>query len=78
MIVESAPGGTVVSGQSTGPSNALLEDPRMAAVLALEREFAAGQQDEQSFRKKWREFDRRKPLRSGPRVDVDQSGQPLE
>ena len=50
MIVESPPGGTVVSGQSTGLRVRSLRTPRMAAVLSLEREFAAGHQDERSFR----------------------------
>ena len=50
MIVESAPGGTVVSGQDTGLRVRSLNTPVVAAVLALEREFAAGHQDEHSFR----------------------------
>ena len=56
MVVESPPGGTVVSGQSTGLRVRSLMSPRVAAVLALEREFAAGHQDEQSFRKKMEEM----------------------
>jgi malonyl CoA-acyl carrier protein transacylase len=56
MIVESPPGGTVVSGQSTGLRVRSLRTPRMTAVLALEREFAAGHQDEQSFRRKMEEM----------------------
>jgi len=51
VIVESPPGGTVISGQSTGLRVRSLRTPRIAAVLALEREFAAGHQDEQTFRK---------------------------
>ena len=50
MIVESAPGGTVVSGQDTGLRVRSLNTPVVAAVLALEREFAAGHQDEHAFR----------------------------
>jgi malonyl CoA-acyl carrier protein transacylase len=50
LIVESAPGGTVVSGQDTGLRVRSLNTPIVAAVLALEREFAAGHQDEHSFR----------------------------
>ena len=50
MILESPPGGTVVSGQDTGLRVRSLRTPRAAAVLSLEREFAAGQQDEHSFR----------------------------
>ncbi|MHC1730167.1 MAG: SDR family oxidoreductase [Syntrophobacteraceae bacterium] len=50
MILESPPGGTVVSGQDTGLRVRSLRSPRTAAVLSLEREFAAGEQDEHSFR----------------------------
>ena len=50
MILESLPGGTVVSGQETGLRVRSLRTSRSAAVLSLEREFAAGQQDESSFR----------------------------
>jgi malonyl CoA-acyl carrier protein transacylase len=50
MILESPPGGTVVSGQDTGLRVRSLRSPRTAAVLSLERDFAAGDQDEHSFR----------------------------
>ena len=50
MIVKSPPGGTVVSGQDTGLRVRSLRTPRVEAVLSLEREFAAGRQDETSFR----------------------------
>jgi len=50
MILESTPGGTVVSGQATGLRVRSLRTRRTDAVLSLEREFAAGQQDERSFR----------------------------
>jgi malonyl CoA-acyl carrier protein transacylase len=56
VLVESPPGGTVISGQSTGLRVRSLRTPRMAAVLALEREFAAGHQDEQTFRTKMEEM----------------------
>jgi acyl transferase domain-containing protein/NAD(P)H-dependent flavin oxidoreductase YrpB (nitropropane dioxygenase family)/NAD(P)-dependent dehydrogenase (short-subunit alcohol dehydrogenase family)/acyl carrier protein len=56
MIVESPPGGTIISGQSTGLRGRSLRTPRVAAVLALEREFAAGHQDEESFRKRMEEM----------------------
>jgi malonyl CoA-acyl carrier protein transacylase len=56
MIVESRPGGTVVSGQSTGLRVRSLRTPRAAAISALERAFAAGHQDEQSFRAKIEEM----------------------
>jgi 3-oxoacyl-(acyl-carrier-protein) synthase/NAD(P)H-dependent flavin oxidoreductase YrpB (nitropropane dioxygenase family) len=52
MILESPPGGTVVSGRNTGLQVRSLQTPRAAAVLSLEREFAAGHQDERSFRAK--------------------------
>ena len=50
MIVESALGGTVVSGKDTGLRVRSLKTPIIAAVLELEREFAAGHQNEHSFR----------------------------
>jgi len=50
MILESSPGGTVVSGQATGLRVRSLRSLRTEAVSSLEREYAAGQQDEQSFR----------------------------
>ena len=50
MVLESPPGGTVVSGRHTGLRVRSLRTPRVAAMLSLEREFAAGHQDEASFR----------------------------
>ena len=77
MIVESPPGGTVVSGQSTGLRMRSLRTTRMAAVLALERKFAAGQQDEQSFRKKMEEMTAGSLFAAARGVDR-RSGQPLD
>ncbi len=77
MIVESPPGGTVVSGQSTGLRVRSLRTPGMVAVLALEREFAAGRQDEQSFRKKMEEMTAGSLFIAARGVDR-RSGQPLE
>ena len=56
MILESLPGGTVVSGQHTGLRVRSLKTPRVAAILSLEREFAAGHQDEASFRTRMEEM----------------------
>ena len=56
MILESPPGETVVSGQDTGLRVRSLRTPRMAAILSLEREFAAGRQDEAAFRTKMEEM----------------------
>jgi len=50
MILEAPPGGTVVTGQATGLRVRSLRTLRTDAILSLEREFAAGQQDEHSFR----------------------------
>ncbi|MFZ0447746.1 MAG: SDR family oxidoreductase [Desulfatiglandaceae bacterium] len=50
MVLESPPGGTAVSGQDTGLRVRSLRTPRVDAILSLEREFAAGCQDEASFR----------------------------
>ncbi|MGZ6220863.1 MAG: nitronate monooxygenase, partial [Syntrophales bacterium] len=56
MILKSPPGGTVVSGQRTGLRVRSLRNPKVAAILSLEREFAAGHQDEASFRTKMEEM----------------------
>jgi malonyl CoA-acyl carrier protein transacylase len=56
MILNSPPGGTVVSGQHTGLRVRSLSTPRVKAILSLEREFATGHQDEVSFRKKMEEM----------------------
>jgi len=56
LILESAPGGTVVSGQHTGLRVRSLKTPRVEALLSLEREFAAGSQDEASFRSRMEEL----------------------
>ena len=56
MVLESSPGGTVVSGKDTGLRVRSLRTPRVEAVLSLEREFAAGHQDEASFRTKMEEM----------------------
>ena len=50
LLLESLPGTTVVSGRETGLWVRSLRTPQAAAVLSLEREFAAGRQDERSFR----------------------------
>ncbi len=56
MILKSPPGGTVVSGQDTGLRVRSLRTPRVEAILSLEREFAAGHQDEPSFRTRMEEI----------------------
>jgi malonyl CoA-acyl carrier protein transacylase len=56
MVLESSPGGTVITGRSTGLRVRSLRTPRVASVLSLEREFAAGHQDETSFRTKMEEM----------------------
>lgn len=77
MIVESPLGGTVVSGQSTGLRVRSLRTPRVAAVLALEREFAAGHQDEQSFRRNMEEMAAGSLFAAARGVDR-RSGRPLD
>ncbi len=52
MVLESPPGGTAVTGQPTGLRVRSLRTPRVEAILSLEREFAAGHQDETAFRAK--------------------------
>src|SRR5208283_994085 len=56
MVLESPPGGTVVSGRHTGLRVRSLRTPRVAAMLSLEREFASGHQDEASFRMRMEEM----------------------
>ena len=56
MILKSPPGGTVISGQDTGLRVRSLRTPRVEAILSLEREFAAGHQDEASFRTRMEEM----------------------
>jgi 3-oxoacyl-(acyl-carrier-protein) synthase/NAD(P)H-dependent flavin oxidoreductase YrpB (nitropropane dioxygenase family) len=50
MVLESPPGETTVSGHHTGLRVRSLRTPKVAAMLSLERGFAAGYQDEASFR----------------------------
>ncbi len=52
MILKSPPAGTVVSGRNTGLRVRSLRTPGMESILSLEREFAAGRQDETSFRER--------------------------
>ena len=56
MVLESPPGGTAVSGQHIGLRVRSLQTPRVKAILSLEREFAAGHQDEASFRTRMEEM----------------------
>ena len=56
MVLESSPGETVITGRSTGLRVRSLRTMRVAAVLSLERKFAAGHQDETSFRAKMEEM----------------------
>ncbi len=56
LILESPPGETVVSGRETGLRVRSLRTPSTAAILSLEREFAAGRADEAAFRTKMEEM----------------------
>ena len=56
MILESPPGETVVSGQDTGLRVRSLKTLKATAVLALEREFVASHQDENTFRGRMEEM----------------------
>ncbi|MGZ3472821.1 MAG: NAD(P)H-dependent flavin oxidoreductase, partial [Isosphaeraceae bacterium] len=56
MILKSPPGETVVTGRDTGLRVRSLKTPRVEAILDLEREFAAGQHDEPSFRTRMEEM----------------------
>ncbi len=50
MILEAEPGATGVSGETVGLGVRSLKTAKMEAIQALEREFAAGREDEASFR----------------------------
>ena len=77
MILESPPGGTVVSGQATGLRVRSLRTPRADAVLSLERDFAAGHQDERSFRTKIEEMSAGSLFAASRGMDK-RSGTPLD
>ena len=52
LVVESDPGGTAVSGESVGLRVRSLKTPVMDGICKLEREWATGQHDENSFRER--------------------------
>jgi malonyl CoA-acyl carrier protein transacylase len=51
LILEAAPGGTMVSGECSGLRVRSLKTPMLDRLSALERNFQEGRQDESSFRK---------------------------
>ena len=51
VILDAAPGGTAVSGESIGLRVRSLKTPKMEAILALERKFVSGNEDESAFRR---------------------------
>jgi len=51
MILDSKPGGTVVTGEATGLRVRSLKTPKIETVCSLERDFAAGSTDEATFRR---------------------------
>ncbi|HXV19438.1 MAG TPA: beta-ketoacyl synthase N-terminal-like domain-containing protein, partial [Desulfuromonadales bacterium] len=56
LVLESPPGGTVVSGKETGLRVRSLRTPRTETVLSLERDFAADDQGEAVFRTRMEEM----------------------
>ena len=52
MILQAQPGDTTVSGETVGLGVRSLKTPKMEAILALEREYASGREDEASFRRR--------------------------
>jgi malonyl CoA-acyl carrier protein transacylase len=56
MVLNAPPGGTVVSGKDIGLRVRSLRTPRVEAILSLEKKFAAGHQDEASFRMRMEEM----------------------
>jgi acyl transferase domain-containing protein/NAD(P)H-dependent flavin oxidoreductase YrpB (nitropropane dioxygenase family)/NAD(P)-dependent dehydrogenase (short-subunit alcohol dehydrogenase family)/acyl carrier protein len=51
VILEAAPGATALSGESIGLRVRSLKTPKMEAILALERKFISGNEDEPPFRR---------------------------
>jgi acyl transferase domain-containing protein/NAD(P)H-dependent flavin oxidoreductase YrpB (nitropropane dioxygenase family)/NAD(P)-dependent dehydrogenase (short-subunit alcohol dehydrogenase family)/acyl carrier protein len=51
VILDAAPGATALSGESIGLRVRSLKTPKMEAILALERKFVSGHQDEPAFRR---------------------------
>ncbi|MFZ5453367.1 MAG: SDR family NAD(P)-dependent oxidoreductase [Thermodesulfobacteriota bacterium] len=51
LILESAPGSTVISGECSGLRVRSLKTPAMDRIAALEQDFRCGRQDEASFRR---------------------------
>ena len=76
MILQSPPGGTAISGQHTGLRVRSLRTPRIEAILSLEREFAAGHQDETSFRTKNGRDGCGEPMRGGTGYGQTRRGGP--
>lgn len=52
LVLEARPSCTAVSGETVGLRVRSLRTPRMEAILELERDFAAGNEDEKEFRKR--------------------------
>ena len=52
VILESKPGATVVTGEGTGLRVRSIKTAKMNSICSLERDFAAGAEDESSFRMK--------------------------
>ncbi len=50
-ILESPPGATIVTGESSGLRVRSLKSAKIEAICSLERDFVSGSQDESSFRK---------------------------
>ncbi|MCX5891222.1 MAG: beta-ketoacyl synthase N-terminal-like domain-containing protein, partial [Deltaproteobacteria bacterium] len=52
LILEAKPGATALSGETIGLRVRSLKTPKMDAILALEREFVASNEDEPAFRRR--------------------------
>ena len=79
LVVDAQPGTTAVSGESVGLRVRSLKTPVMDAICTLEREWSAGQHDENEFRQKLEALGANSLLvaargvkqPSGPRMDED-------
>jgi len=77
MILDAQPGDTTVSGETVGLGVRSLKTPKMEAILALEREYAAGREDEASFRRRLEAMGARTLLIAARRVQ-EPGGPPLD
>jgi acyl transferase domain-containing protein/NAD(P)H-dependent flavin oxidoreductase YrpB (nitropropane dioxygenase family)/NAD(P)-dependent dehydrogenase (short-subunit alcohol dehydrogenase family)/acyl carrier protein len=77
IILDAQPGDTTVSGETVGLGVRSLKTPKMEAILALEREYASGREEEASFRRRLETMGARTLLIAARRVQ-EPGGSPLD